>query len=121
MAAAALLVAGSAVRVDAVTFTDVTAAAGVYHQHGLVAGGAASEGERMSGGVAAGDYDRDGWIDLYVVRGDVGPNLLFRNRGDGTFEEVGEAAGVRLPLGIGAGPTSPTSTATAGSICSCSA
>ncbi len=101
----ALLVAAAAPRADAVTFTDVTTAAGVYHQHGLVAGGAAGEGERMSGGVAAGDYDRDGWIDLYVVRGDVAPNLLFRNRGDGTFDEVGEAAGVRLPLGIGAGPT----------------
>jgi hypothetical protein len=106
LAAAALLVTASAAApVEAVTFTDVTAAAGVYHQHGLVAGGAAGEPERMSSGVAAGDYDRDGWIDLYVVRGDVGPNLLFRNRGDGTFEEVGEAAGVRLPLGIGAGPT----------------
>ncbi len=44
--------------------------------------------ERIAGGVAAGDYDRDGWVDLYVTRGDVGPNLLFRNRGDGSFEEV---------------------------------
>ena len=43
----------------------------------------------VAGGVAVGDYDGDGWIDLYVVRGDAGPNLLFRNRGDGTFEEAG--------------------------------
>jgi len=92
-------------RATAVTFTDVTTTAGVYYQHGIFAGGAAGEPERISGGVAAGDYDRDGWIDLYVVRGDVAPNLLFRNRGDGTFEEVSVAAGVQLPLGLGAGPT----------------
>ena len=35
------------------------------------------------GGVAAGDYDGDGWIDLYVTAGNAGPNRLFRNRGDG--------------------------------------
>jgi hypothetical protein len=45
-------------------------------------------------GVAAGDYDRDGWTDLFVTPGSVGVNLLFRNLGDGTFEEVGAAAGV---------------------------
>jgi hypothetical protein len=54
--------------------------------------------------VAAGDYDGDGWVDLYVVRGDIGPNLLFRNRGDGTFEEVGAAAGVALSGVRSSGP-----------------
>ncbi len=103
LAALALLAAAGVERAHAVVFTDVTVAAGVYYQHGLVA--RTDEPERMSGGVAAGDYDRDGRIDLYVVRGDIAPNLLFRNRGDGTFDEVGEAAGVQLPLGIGAGPT----------------
>ncbi len=44
------------------------------------------------GGVAAGDYDQDGYIDLYVARGDVGPDLLFHNQGDGTFVEVGTEA-----------------------------
>jgi hypothetical protein len=43
-------------------------------------------------GVAAGDYDGDGWIDLYVTN--FGPNLLLRNRGDGTFVDVTERAGV---------------------------
>lgn len=102
--AAALSVVASARPAAAapVVFTDVTVPAGVYHQHFTVG---SSEFERTAGGVAAGDYDRDGWIDLYVVRGDAAPNLLFRNRGDGTFEEVGEAAGVRLPLGVRAGPT----------------
>jgi hypothetical protein len=43
-------------------------------------------------GVAAGDYDNDGDIDLFIVRGDVGPNLLYRNNGLGVFVDVAAAA-----------------------------
>jgi hypothetical protein len=46
-------------------------------------------------GVCAGDYDRDGNIDLYITN--FGANRLYRNRGDGTFEETSEAAGVADP------------------------
>jgi len=48
----------------------------------------------MSGGIAAGDYDRDGYLDLYWVAGDGGSNRLYRNLGDGRFEEVTEEAGL---------------------------
>jgi hypothetical protein len=51
-----------------------------------------------------GDYDGDGWLDLYVVAGDVGANRLFRNRGDGTFQDVAAAAGVALTGLLGCGP-----------------
>ncbi|MDT8397263.1 MAG: CRTAC1 family protein [Pseudomonadales bacterium] len=45
------------------------------------------------GGVAAGDYDNDGWTDLYLTR--LGAdNLLYRNLGDGTFVNVARDAGV---------------------------
>lgn len=43
-------------------------------------------------GAAAGDYDRDGWLDLFVTA--YGRNTLYRNRGDGTFEDVSAKAGV---------------------------
>lgn len=49
----------------------------------------------MIGSAAAGDFDNDGWTDLYVTRMQA-PNLLFRNLGDGTFEEVGAVAGVSV-------------------------
>ncbi|SPE37325.1 ASPIC/UnbV domain protein [Candidatus Sulfopaludibacter sp. SbA6] len=61
------------------TFTDVTARAGV-----------AGAGYGM--GAAAGDYDNDGWPDLYVVN--VTKNQLFHNNHDGTFSDVTDKAGV---------------------------
>jgi enediyne biosynthesis protein E4 len=61
------------------TFTDVTAQAGV-----------AGAGYGM--GAAAGDYDNDGWPDLYVAN--VTANQLFRNNRDGTFRDVTESAHV---------------------------
>lgn len=63
-------------------FTNVTAASGIQ-----------ATGYGM--GVAAGDYDGDGWVDLYVTA--FGPNQLWRNRGDGTFEEVAAQARVEDP------------------------
>lgn len=46
-------------------------------------------------GVVVADYDSDGHDDIYLLN-QLGPNGLFRNRGDGTFEDVTEAAGVTL-------------------------
>lgn len=63
-------------------FTDVTDKAGV-------AGGA------FGMGVAAGDYDGDGWQDLYVTS--YGRNILYRNNRDGTFKDVTDKAGVAAP------------------------
>jgi hypothetical protein len=61
------------------TFTDVTERAGVAHP-GFAMGG------------AVGDYDNDGWPDLYITC--LGGNVLYRNRGDGTFMDVTKQAGV---------------------------
>src|SRR5688572_16557845 len=55
--------------------------------------GVAADGNRSyKTGVAVGDYDNDGFLDLYVTA--FGPNMLFRNSGNGTFTDVTAAAGV---------------------------
>jgi hypothetical protein len=61
------------------TFTDVTAKAGVAHSG-------------WGQGVCVGDYDNDGWDDLFVTY--FGKNVLYHNNGDGTFTDVSEKAGV---------------------------
>ncbi len=63
------------------TFTNVTAKAGVGN-------------DRWGFGVAVGDYDNDGWPDLYVTN--FGRNRLYHNNRDGTFTDVAEKAGVAL-------------------------
>jgi hypothetical protein len=45
-------------------------------------------------GVSVGDFDGDGWEDIYVPQPAGLPNRLYRNRGDGTFEDVTDGAGV---------------------------
>lgn len=98
-------------------FTDVTAKAGV------------EGGDEMSSSAVFVDYDRDGWLDLYVAvympwsveieqrcvdnNGDreycnpvvypPGRDRLYRNLGDGTFLDVSEAAGVSAHTGYGLG------------------
>ncbi len=46
----------------------------------------------MTGGATAGDFDGDGWTDLFVTRSD-STDILYRNKGDGTFEDFSIAAG----------------------------
>ena len=53
---------------------------------------AAVRGEGYSIGAAAGDYDNDGWTDLYVTG--VNRNILYRNQQDGSFKDITESAGV---------------------------
>ncbi len=63
------------------TFTDVSSQAGI---DGV-------EGKGL--GVATGDIDLDGWVDIFVAN-DRHRNFLFHNKGDGTFEEIGSISGV---------------------------
>ena len=63
------------------TFEDVTAKAGLQNPSSKALG------------VTLLDYDGDGWLDLFVAN-DTQPNKLYRNKGNGTFAEVGMAAGV---------------------------
>lgn len=89
------------------SFSDATAAAGITHEHRyegpLIDEQQANEWV-ITGGAAAADYDRDGDPDLYAVRGDHGPNVLYQNQGDGTFVEVAASAGVAGAPVSGSGP-----------------
>ncbi len=59
--------------------------------------------ELFGGGFAAADVDADGDVDFYVVGGNTMPNHFYRNRGDGTFEEIGVELGLDL-VHWGSGP-----------------
>jgi enediyne biosynthesis protein E4 len=65
------------------TFTDVSASTGIgsHRGNGL--------------GVVMGDYDDDGWLDVFVAN-DTTPNFLFRNDGKGRFSEVALRSGVAM-------------------------
>jgi hypothetical protein len=63
------------------TFTNIASKAGVTN-------------DRWGYGVVVGDYDNDGWPDIYVTN--YGKNRLYHNNHDGTFTDVGEKAGVTL-------------------------
>ena len=105
-----LLVASTASSISAqsLEFTEVSLEAGFDYVHGYqeeITTDIVFHPEWTSNGVAAGDYDRDGWVDLYVTRGDIGANLLFRNLGNGTFEEVAGDLGLAITGAKGVGPT----------------
>ena len=78
------------------TFEDVSEKAGIANPRGLPESSFAKENWRPVGsygmGAAAADFNNDGWPDIYVAS-DTAPSLLYRNNHDGTFAEVGVAAG----------------------------
>src|ERR1051325_4081330 len=66
------------------TFTDVSKEAGVSDPNGYYG---------MS--ILTGDFDDDGWVDIFVAN-DSTPNFHYRNKGNGTFEEIGFTAGTAV-------------------------
>lgn len=72
----------------ALSFRDVSAEAGLAHHR--------VPGIEMFAGQAWGDFDNDGWADLYVTDPS-GPNTLYRNNGDGSFSTADLAPTVALP------------------------
>ena len=87
-----------------IKFIDIAQKAGLNFQHFSGSSEKTYILEGMSGGVAWIDYDRDGWLDLYLVNGGLWDellkgkrsisNALYRNKGDGTFIDVTKKAGV---------------------------
>lgn len=87
----------------ALTFTEVSEAAGARYTHGLNHA-VTSFDDPESGGVAAGDFNRDGHIDLYIDTGDSYDNVLLQNTGAGAFTNVTAGSGVAMSGIWGAGP-----------------
>jgi hypothetical protein len=89
-----------------VAFSDVTAAAGIRFRHTSGADGRKLLPETMGSGAAFLDADGDGWQDVFLVNGRPWPAgagrephaALYRNKGDGTFVDVTEAAGLAVPI-----------------------
>jgi tetratricopeptide (TPR) repeat protein len=110
---------------SAPAFTDDAKASGLEFTFDNGATPARQIPETMSGGVGLLDFDADGWLDVYLVQGGPFPppgnatsatnqqgtapdpgagDRLFRNRGDGTFEDVTAASGIaKLAQGYGHG------------------
>ena len=78
-------------------YVDASASSGISFQHGyneVLFATFERDVQLFAGGVAAGDCDQDGDTDLFVVRGDIGSNLLYLNNGTGVFVETAQSAGV---------------------------
>jgi hypothetical protein len=105
---------------SAPTFTDVTEASGIGFRHENSPTTSKYLIETMGGGVAVFDYDNDGRLDVFFVNGaalaDPMPagaepdksaprfaNRLYRNKGDGTFDDVTRRAGLAGARGYGMG------------------
>ena len=75
--------------------TDRTAAAGIARTPGCL-------------GLTFVDYDHDGDLDLYVTSAaGGGPNVLWRNNGNGTFTDVSAATALGIPASAGGVPAQP--------------
>ena len=86
-------------------FTEVTEPSGIRFKHVNGATGKKLLPETMGGGVAVMDFDRDGRPDLFFTNSRPWPGqpgkatqALYRNNGDGTFEDVSEATGIAIEL-----------------------
>ncbi len=109
--------AATADRAAVPVFQDIAESAGLRHVYENDPTPLWRLPEVMGGGAGLIDYDGDGWLDVYAVQGGKFPNesdpppvpqgdRLFRNRGNGTFEDVTKAAGLlTFPGGYGHGAT----------------
>jgi hypothetical protein len=94
---------------------------GTFKERGLMAGAAlTADGRAQAGmGVAAADYDGDGWLDIAKTNFDDDTTSLYRNLGDGGFEESSARASLGANNRTWAGASAfLTSTSTAGPTCS---
>jgi hypothetical protein len=88
-------------RANGPTFIDVSTSAGINASHRAIWDIYDIKEGYLAVGQAWGDYDNDGWLDLYVT-GNLDDNVLYRNNGDGTFSLSAASHQVSLP-GVASG------------------
>src|SRR5215467_4709239 len=107
-----VLLAGFQAGSSAVTFVDVTDKAGIHFHHENSPTPDKFLVETMGSGGAFIDYDGDGLLDVFLINGGWVPGTsknrdfnhkLYRNRGDGTFEDVTVKAGIQPNAAYGMG------------------
>jgi len=84
---------------DTILFRDVSAQAGINASHRAIWYEHAPvpyQGAYLAAGSAWADYDGDGWVDLFVT-GNLDPNALYRNNGDGSFSLAESSEALSLP------------------------
>lgn len=86
-------------------FTEVTQSTNISYYQGYKNSGSLSDVQKFCGGAASGDFNNDGLTDLFVVRGDVGPHLLYKNDGNNQFTEMAVEVGLAIENHMGCGPT----------------
>ena len=105
-----LVVTPAAQPAASITFTDVTAAAGIHFKHESGAFGKKYLPETMGSGCAFVDVDGDGWQDIVLVQSTSWPGrpktastlALYRNNQDGTFTDITRASGLAVEMyGLG--------------------
>ncbi|MGP1346855.1 MAG: CRTAC1 family protein [Phycisphaerales bacterium] len=88
------IVLGGGAGATPIDFVDETVGCGVSFKHEPSAAFVPMPQANMIGGMAVGDFDNDGWPDIFWVSGGVGADRLFMNNGDGTFTDRASEWGV---------------------------
>ena len=77
-------------------FTNISSTTGIDYVNGYQRMTNLSEVQKFCSGLAIGDFDNDGLLDLFIVRGDIGRHLLYKNLGDNRYKEVSLEVGINI-------------------------
>lgn len=89
---------------ESIFFNDISSQTQMDFQYGYKNAGTEAEVQKMCGGIAVGDIDNDGLADVFIVRGDIGSHILYKNMGNNRFEDITDSVGLTVDGHLGCGP-----------------